>query len=63
MAEAAGLGDDQLVVGRHDYELLQERLTSLRAAVADLDRLPPLADDPAELKRSLEWLLSHARQV
>ena len=63
LAEAAGLGDDQLVVGRRDYELLQERLASLRAAVADLDRVPPLDDDAVELKRSLDWLLSHARQL
>lgn len=63
LATAAGLGDDQLVVSRHDYEALQGRVAALRAAVADLDRIPPLADDPSELSRALDWILTHARQI
>lgn len=63
LADAAGLTGDQVVVSRPEYEQLQARVAALRAAVADHDRVPPLEDDPAELQRALDWLLSHARLV
>lgn len=63
LASAAGMGDDQMVVSRRDHEALLERVAVLRAAVADVDRVPPLRDDPTELARALDWILSHARVV
>ncbi len=63
LGRAAGLAPDQLIVGRAEYEALLERVTSLRAAVADLERVRPADDDPADLRQSLDWLLSFARQV
>lgn len=63
LSQAAGLADDQLIVSRTDYEGLLERVTSLRAAVADLDRVEPAGDDVMDLRQSLDWLLSFAREV
>lgn len=63
LAGAAGLAPDQVVVGRQEYEQLMERVTSLRAAVADLERVAPAADDVDDLRRSLDWLLSYASNV
>lgn len=63
LADAAGLTEDQVVVSRRDYDELQERLAALRAAVADVERIPPLDDDAVELRRALDWVLLNARQV
>ncbi len=63
LARAAGLTSETVVVDRAGYEQLMSSATSLRAAVADVERVPPDPNDPADLQRALEWILSFARRI
>src|SRR3954471_5026599 len=62
-ATALGLGEDELVVTRRSLENLLDQVYVLQAAVEDVDRDLAEADDPAEVRRALEWLLSAARPL
>lgn len=60
LAEAHGLGDDDVVVRRAALEDLQDRLYVLQAALEDVERDlagTPTADDH---KEALDWLRTNA---
>jgi hypothetical protein len=63
-AAEVGLTEAELVIARNELEELRDALYVLEAAVEDVDRdLAAAADDPAELKRALDWLLDAARPL
>ena len=62
LAAAHGLGDDDVVVDRTALEDLHGALYCLQAALEDVERdLAEAADDPAEVRRALDWLVDNAR--
>ena len=64
LAAAHGLGDDDVIVSREALEDLQGALYCLQAALEDVDGdLADAGDDPAEVARSLGWLLDNARPL
>jgi septal ring factor EnvC (AmiA/AmiB activator) len=59
-----GLSEAELVVTRAALDELQDRLYVLEAAIEDVDRdLADAEDDPAEVRRALDWLLDAARPL
>jgi hypothetical protein len=51
-------------MARSELDELRDALYVLEAAVEDVDRdLAEGSDDPAEVRRSLEWLLTAARPL
>ena len=59
-----GLSESELVVTRDELEQLRDALYVLEAAVHDVERdVNERPDDPAELKRALDWLLDAARPL
>ena len=59
-----GLSETELVVTRDELEQLRDALYVLEAAVQDVERdLEGGADDPAEVKRAVDWLLEAARPL
>ena len=59
-----GLNESELVMARSELETLRDALYVLEAAVEDVDRdLASAEDDPAEVRRSLQWLLDAARPL
>ena len=59
-----GLGESELVMARSELEQLRDALYLLEAAVEDVDRdLAEADDDPAEVRRALEWILAAARPL
>lgn len=59
-----GLGETELVMARSELEQLRDALYVLEAAVEDVDRdLAESGDDPAEVRRALEWILEAARPL
>jgi len=51
-------------MARSELDELRDALYVLEAAVEDVDRdLAEAGDDPAELRRALEWLLQAARPL
>lgn len=63
-AKELGLSESELVMARSELEQLRDALYVLEAAVEDVDRdLETGGDDPAEIKRALDWLLDAARPL
>ena len=63
-AAELGLSEAELVVTRQQLEELRDALYVLACAVQDVDRdLAEAGDDPAEVKRSLNWLLEAVRPL
>ena len=59
-----GLSESELVVARSDLNELRDALYVLEAAIEDVDRdLRASEDDPAEVRRALDWLLAAARPL
>jgi len=51
-------------MARSELEQLRDAMYVLEAAVEDVDRdLAEAADDPAEVKRALDWILQAARPL
>lgn len=62
LAESHGLAEDDVIVGREALDALQGALYCLQAAIEDVDAdLGEAGDDPAEVRRALDWLLENAR--
>ena len=54
----------ELGLSESELEALRDALYVLEAAVEDVDRdLAEADDDPAEVRRCLDWLLSAARPL
>lgn len=59
-----GLSESELVMAKSELDQLRDALYVLEAAVEDVERdLAASGDDPAEVRRSLEWLLAGARPL
>jgi septal ring factor EnvC (AmiA/AmiB activator) len=59
-----GLTETELVVTRSELEELRDALYVLETAIEDVDRdLASAGDDPAELRRAIDWLLAAARPL
>lgn len=63
LADAHGLGDDDLVISRSAVEDLQSLLYCLQAAIEDVDRDLAHGHDPTEVAEALGWLLENARPL
>ncbi len=63
-AAEIGLSEGELVVTKQSLEELLDKVYVLQAAAEDVERdLEGSHDDPAELNRALQWLLSAAGPV
>jgi uncharacterized protein YhaN len=63
-AQELGLSDTELVMARAELDQLRDALYVLEAAVEDVERdLTEAPDDPAEVRRALDWLLDAARPL
>jgi uncharacterized protein YhaN len=63
-AQELGISDTELVMARAELDQLRDALYVLEAAVEDVERdLADAADDPAEVRRALDWLLEAARPL
>ena len=63
-ADEAGLSESELIVTKAELDELRDALYVLEAAVEDVDRdVGSGDDDPAEVKRALDWLLAAARPL
>ena len=62
-ADAHGLGDDDVVVGREQLEELQGLVYCLQAAIEDVDADLQGAPSAREVREALAWLLDNARPV
>lgn len=63
-ARELGLSESELVMARSELDELRDALYVLEAAVEDVDRdLAEGGDDPAEVRRALEWILQAARPL
>ena len=59
-----GLSESELVMARSELDQLRDALYVLEAAVEDVDRdLAESGDDPAEVRRALDWILEAARPL
>lgn len=59
-----GLGETELVMATSELDRLRDALYVLEAAVEDVERdLAEAGNDPAEVRRSLDWLLTAARPL
>jgi hypothetical protein len=63
LAEAHGLGDDDVIVSRERLEDLQGRLYALQAALEDVDRDLAGSPDPADVAEALAWLRENAEPL
>ncbi len=61
LAQAHGLGDDDVIVDRTKLEELQGALYCLQAAIEDVDRDLSGRPTAAEVRDALAWLLENAR--
>lgn len=59
------MSDAELVITRAELDRLRDALYVVEAAVEDVTRdlAEPGGDDPAEVRRSLEWLLDAVRPL
>ena len=63
-AKELGLGDAELVVARQRLDELHDGIAMLEAAIQDVDQdLAEAPDDPGEVRRALQWLLTAARPL
>ena len=63
-AKELGLNETELIVAKSELDQLRDALYVLEAAVEDVERdLAATPDDPAELRRALDWLLEAARPL
>ena len=59
-----GLSESELVMAKSELDQLRDALYVLEAAVEDVERdLAETGGDPAEVRRSLDWLLDAARPL
>ena len=59
-----GLGESELVMARSELDQLRDALYVLEAAVEDVDQdLAEGGEDPAEVRRALDWILQAARPL
>lgn len=58
-----GLGESELIVARDQLEALRDRIYVLEAAIEDVERDLELAEDEADVRAALRWLLEGARPV
>jgi len=59
-----GLSEGELVIARDELEGARDRLYVLACAIEDVERdLADRGDDPADVRRALDWLLDAARQA
>ena len=63
LADAHGLGDDDLIVSRTQLEELQSRLYCLQAALEDVDRDLDASNEPDDVREAFTWLRENARPV
>lgn len=61
LAEAHGLGDDEMIVARDDLEAIQDRVALLAQAIDDLER--DRRQGGGSDVEAYRWLLDHAREV
>ena len=58
------MSESELVMTRDELEQLRDALYVVEAAVEDVDRdLQEHGEDPAEVKRALDWLLEAVRPL
>lgn len=63
-AAELGLAENELIVTKQALETLLDQVYVLQAALEDIDRdLAGGNDDPTEVRRALEWLMSAARPI
>ena len=63
-AKELGLNESELIMARSELDQLRDALYVLEAAVEDVERdLAATQDDPAEVRRALNWLLEAARPL
>ncbi|HEX8804644.1 MAG TPA: hypothetical protein VF743_10630 [Acidimicrobiales bacterium] len=62
-ASAAGLGDDELIVSRHELDDLQDRLYALEAAVEDVEHDLLEARTVDDHRAAVRHLLEAARPL
>ena len=62
-AAAHGLGDDDVIIDRHQLEELQGAVYCLEAAIEDVDNDIQGKPSAAEVRSALRWLLDNARPV
>ncbi|HEY6532179.1 MAG TPA: hypothetical protein VIY72_07735, partial [Acidimicrobiales bacterium] len=63
LADAHGLGDDDVIVSRTVVEDLQGRLYCLQAALEDVDRDLARGSEPADVADALAWLRENAQPL
>jgi hypothetical protein len=63
LADAHGLGDDDLIVSRAAIEEFQSRLYCLQAALEDIDRDLERSAEPSDIQEALSWLRENAEPV
>ena len=63
LAEAHGLGDDDVIVDRSALEDLQSRLYCLQAALEDVERDLAVSAEPVDVIEALAWLRANAQPL
>ena len=63
LAAAHHLDDDEVVVRRPELEDLQDKITTLHAALEDVAGDLATATGPDDVRQALDWLVSQARPV
>lgn len=59
-----GVSESELIVTKAELDQLRDALYVLEAAVEDVDRdMETDGDDPVEVRRALDWLLTAARPL
>ena len=62
-AAELGLSENELIVAKQALEGLLDQIYVLQAAIDDVDRDLETSDEPKDVKRALEWVLSAARPL
>lgn len=63
LAQAHGLGDDDVIIDRNRLEELQGTLYCLQASIEDTDRDLGGSLSAREVREALDWLLDNARPL